>query len=255
MAEPTNPLDNIIIVMDEPKNVVNIAGVIRVMMNMGLNQLHLVKPDEFDPYRIEGIAHRSDPIIQATKTFGKLGEAVSSATYILGTSARARSASRNFTRPREAADRLVERAKSGPVAVLFGREDRGLSNEGLDLCSEVAVIPTHPEYSSLNLAQAAMVLCYEIFLAAEAPGAIELSEGKRSRVTPPATAEDMEEMYSALRDGLDRIAFFKARQDVSVLRTLRTLIGRAEPTLREARLMRAIGFEIEHYIDRLEKED
>lgn len=247
------PLDRFVVVLDEPKNVVNIAGMIRVMMNMGLSKLRLVNPDDFDAYRIEGIAHRSNPIIRATETFTDLTEAVADARYVIGTSARARAAKRNYTRPRAAAPNWIQRAEEGPVAILFGREDRGLSNEALDLCHEIAIIPTDTEYSSLNLAQAGMVIAYEIFVAAQGsvPESDLLPEGKRARITRAATSEDMEEMYDALRDGLDRIDFFKARQDVSVMRTLRTMLHRSEPSLREARLVRAIGFEITNYLDRV----
>jgi tRNA C32,U32 (ribose-2'-O)-methylase TrmJ len=111
----------------------------------------------------------------------------------------------------------------------------------------VAIIPTDPDYSSLNLAQACLVLAYELFLAAGG-GDLPLPEGKRA--SRPASQEEMEEMYDALRAGLERIEFFKARAPRSVMRTVRTLLGRAEPELREARLLRAVGFEISNYLDR-----
>ncbi|MDX1568601.1 MAG: RNA methyltransferase [Longimicrobiales bacterium] len=240
-------LDNIVVVLDHPKDLVNIAGVVRAMMNMGLSRLRLVRPDEFDTYRITGIAHRSDEVVEAAEHFDTLEDAVADAVFVLGTTARGRTAQRNYVRPREIAPELLERAAEGPVAILYGREDRGLTNRGLDLCQSVAIIPTDPDYSSLNLAQAVLVLAYEIFLASEASDQ-ELPEGKRS--TRPASSEEMEHMYDALRDGLERIEFFKARKPAGVMRTLRTLLSRAEPDLREARLVRAVGFEIGNYLDR-----
>lgn len=240
-------LDNIVIVLDHPKDLVNIAGVVRGMMNMGLSRLRLVRPDEFDPYRISGIAHRSEEVVDAIRHFDSLEEAVADAVFVLGTTARGRTAQRNYVRPREIAPELLERATEGPSAILYGREDRGLTNRGLDLCHSVAIVPTDPEYSSLNLAQAVLVLAYELFLASEASDQ-ELPEGKRS--TRPASSEEMEEMYAALRDGLERIEFFKARRPAGVMRTIRTLLSRAEPDLREARLVQAVGFEIGNYLDR-----
>jgi TrmH family RNA methyltransferase len=241
-------LDRVVIVMSHPKNVVNIAGVIRAMKNMGLSRLRLVAPDDFDPYRIEGIAHRSEDVVEATQVVDTLEEAVADAVFVLGTTARPRTAGRNYVRPRTAAPELVARTEGGPVALVFGREDRGLTNRELDLCQQVAIIPTAPGYSSLNLAQAALLLMHEIFLAAGGDHG-ELPEGRRS--TRAATREELEEMYDALRGGLGRIDFYKARRPEAVLRTLRTILGRAELDRRESRLLRAIGFEIGHYIDRV----
>lgn len=253
---PTDPLDNVVIVLDKPKDLVNIAGVVRVMMNMGLSRLRLVAPDEFDAGRIGGIAHRSGRITEATEILDSLQDALADATYVVGTSGRARAAQTNATHPRTIAPGIVERAGEGLVAIIFGREDRGLANEALDMCHEVAVIPTSPECRSLNLAQACLVICYELLLAT---GSFEhedtLGRGKKVRMTPPATQEDIELMYTALEEGLGRIEFYKGgREPESVLRTLRTLLGRAEPSLREAKLVQAIGYKIGWYLDRLAKE-
>ncbi len=242
-------LDNVVIVLDQPIDVVNIAGVIRGMMNMGLSRLRLVRPDDFDSYRIQGIAHRSSPIIAATEVHDTLDSAIADAVWVVGTSARPRTANRNYVRPREVAPSIIERTAEGPVCILFGREDRGLTNEGLDRCHAVAIIPTAPEYWSLNLAQAFLVTAYEIFLAAGGATG-DLPRGRRS--TEPATSEDLESMYAAVQEGLARIRFFKgARQPEAVLRTLRTILGRADLDARESRLIKAIGFEIGNYLDHM----
>ncbi len=245
-------LGNVIVVLDQPQNVVNIAGVVRAMKNMGLERLRLVKPDDFDPWRIEGIAHRSEDIVEATEIWDTLEEAVGDCIYVAGTTARARTAHRNYFRPREAASMLAGRARSGLVALVFGREDRGLTNEALDRCDAVLVIPTAPGYSSMNLAQSCLLIAYEIFLAAEGDEQ-PLPQGKRS--TGPATREEIEAMLSALQDGLARIDFFKARASESVMRTFRTLFSRAEPDGQEAGLVKAVGFEIGNYLDRRSPED
>lgn len=247
-------LADIIIVLDEPKDVVNIGGVVRVMANMGLSRLRLVNPDEYSGQRVERIAHRSERIRSAIETFDTLPDAVADAVFVVGTSARARAASTNATRPRSVAPEILRRTVDGPVAVLFGREDRGLTNEGLDLCHQVVVIPTSTDNSSLNLAQAALVICYELLLATgdvEPEGA--LGRGKEARATPPATQEEIERMYEALEQGLSRIAFFKGTREAdSVLRTLRGMLGRAEPNEREAKLVQAIGYKIAAYLDRVD---
>jgi len=241
-------LDNVVVVLDEPQNVVNIAGVVRAMKNMGLRRLRLVRPAEFDAWRIEGIAHRTGDVVEGAVIVPSLQEALADAVLVVGTTARARTAQRNYTRPREAASLIVESARHGMVALLFGREDRGLGNEGLDQCHRVAIIPTNPDYSSLNLAQSVLLLSYEIFLAS-GEGEGQLPRGRRS--TRPATVEELENTYAALEGGLHRIDFFKARTPESIMRTLRTLISRAEPDLQEAGLLRAIGFEMGYYLDRI----
>lgn len=248
---PETPLSRVVVVLDHPQDVVNIAAVTRVVMNFGLSGLRLVSPEDFDPYRIEGIAHRSGPLIEATTLHDTLEEAVGDCTWVLGTTARPRTAGRNYVRPRPAAADIIRKAADGTVAIVFGREDRGLSNEALDLCHAVAIIPTS-DYSSLNLAQACLVLAYEVFLAAEAAPE-ELPRGRRA--TRPPTQAELEVTYDALRQGLATIEFFKARKPQAVMRTLRTLIARAEPDLREAKLLAAVGFEVDHFIDRLRASD
>lgn len=246
---PHPVLSNIVVVLDHPQDLVNVAGVVRAMKNMGLSRLRLVQPDEFDSRRIEGIAHRSEDVVEGTRLLDTLEEAVEDATWVVGTTARGRTAHRNYRRPRELAPQVVRRAREGTVALVFGREDRGLSNAALDMCQAVAVIPTDPEYSSLNLAQAFLVLGYEVFVEAEGAG-VALPEGKRD--TSPATQKELEETYRALEAGLEEIDFFKGtRPPEAVMRVLRTLLGRAEPDRQEAGLVRAVGFEIRNYVQRL----
>lgn len=249
-SEPdsSSPLSRVVIVLDHPQDLVNIAGVIRLMMNFGLSRLRLVQPDDFDPYRIGGIAHRSGPLTEATTLHDTLKDAVADCTWVLGTTARPRTAGRNYVRPRDVADEVVKHTSDGNVAILFGREDKGLFNAGLDLCHAVAIIPTS-KYSSLNLAQAALVLAYEIFLAAEGKVLDDLPRGRRA--TRPPTQDELEFTFRSLRQGLGTIEFFKARRPSAIMRTLRTIIARAQPDLREAKLLAAIGFEIGHYFDRM----
>lgn len=247
-AAPDELLSRISVVLDHPKDVVNIAGVVRVMMNFGLSTLRLVEPDEFDTWRIGGIAHRSNELTEAATLHDTLDEAIVDATYIVGTSARPRTAGRNYLRARAAAAEIARRVADGPVSIVFGREDRGLNNEELDRCHAVAIIPTNAEYPSLNLAQACLVLAYEVFLAVGG-GREELPKGRRA--TRPPTQEELEETFAALEDGLHRIEFYKARKPEAVMRTLRTIVTRAEPDKREAKLLAAIGYEIRNYLERV----
>jgi len=250
-------LDNLVVVLDHPKRLVNIAGVVRAMMNFGVGSLRLVEPDSFDPHRVEGIAHRSETLVAAATMHSSLAEALADCVWVLGSTARPRTEGRNYLRPRAAAHRLVKALEpdvhgggqdaGARVAIVFGREDRGLTNQDLDLCHATVVVPTSPERPSLNLAQAVLLLLYEVFLAARAPRP-PLAEGRRAE--RPPTHEEMEATYAALEQGLASIDFFKARRPSAIMRTLRTVIGRARPDLREARLLAAIGHEVRHVVNR-----
>lgn len=242
-----SPLDEVRIVLHEPQNLVNVAGMIRVMKNMGLSRLRVVNPAEWDAWRITGIAHRADDVVEGTEHFTSLEDALADCVFVVGTSARARTAHRNYGYARSWAGELVARAREGPVAVVFGREDRGLTNQALDLCDGVAIIPTDPAYSSLNLAQAGLVLAYEMYLAAQG-NLPPLPRGKRT--TGPATRERMETMFRALEEAMDRVEFFHAREAEGVMRTFRTLLSRADPDQQEAGLVQAMAFEVRKYVDR-----
>ncbi|MYI64449.1 MAG: RNA methyltransferase [Gemmatimonadetes bacterium] len=238
---------NLTIVLHQPQDLVNIGGVARAMANMGLARLTLVDPAEFDPRRITGIAHRTEHIVEHAHVAATLEDALAEATYVVGTSARPRTAQRNYRRPRDLASHILRRARDGNVAIVFGREDRGLSNEALDRCHEVIVIPTSPSHASLNLAQAVLLVAYELFLAgAGAPA--ELPTGKRS--LGPAPTAELEEMYGALEAGLASVDFFKARKPESVMRVLRTIFGRTTLDGHEARLVRAVGYEMRNRVER-----
>lgn len=240
-------LAHVVIVLVETQDLVNIAAVVRAMKNMGVSRLRLVNPAEYDEWRITGIAHRTDDLLEDAEFFDTLDEALADATWVVGTSARARTAGFNYVRPDEAADEMMSRAEDGTVALVLGREDRGLSNEALDRCNTVAVIPTVPEYSSLNLAQACLVFLYELQRRTE-DALRPLPKGRRA--TEPATGENLEEMYRALEAGLGAIQFFKARKPEAVMRTLRTILGQADLDRREARLVAGIGYETAHFIRR-----
>lgn len=237
------------VVLHQPQDLVNVAGVVRAMANMGLERLVLVEPAEFDPWRITGIAHRTDAIVDGARQTASLEQALADATYVVGTSARPRTARRNYRRPRDLAPLILERASEGPVALVFGREDRGLSNEDLDRCHDVLVVPTAPGYASLNLAQAVLLVAYELLLAGGG-GTGVLPPGKRS--LGPARAGDLEEMYRALEEGLACAGFFKVRKAESVMRVLRTVFGRTTLDAHEARLIRSMGYEVRNCVDRLE---
>src|SRR5687767_9967341 len=146
---PATTLDAIRVVLYEPQNPINIAAVVRAMKNMGLSSLRLVRPVEYDPHRLEGIAHDTHDVIDRIERYETLDEALADCVRVAGFTARRRAAKRKILAPREAATELLEFAQEGPVALLFGREDSGLPNEALDRAHLAITIPT-TEHSSLN---------------------------------------------------------------------------------------------------------
>lgn len=242
-------LDNIVIVLHRPQDVVNIATTVRAMINMGLARLRLVAPDDYDAYRIGGIAHGSEWLLERIEFFDTLESAVADASHIVGTTARRRTAAYVWRYPRDAAGPLITRASSGegPVAVVFGREDKGLSNEDLDRCNELLVVPTSERHTSMNLAQAVLLVAYELRLAALAD-APPLPRPKRK--SPPARPTDLDVLFHDVAETLQLIEFFKTREPESIMRTVRALTRRAEPSAREANLVRAMAIEVRKYISR-----
>lgn len=250
MTAPRQALDRIVLVLWETQDLVNIAGTVRAMKNFGLTRLRLVAPAEWDPWRIEGIAHDTREIVERVEIHETLASALGDCAYVVAMTARERRAKRAVGRPREVALDLLGRAESGagPVAVLFGREDAGLPNSALDLCHRSVTIPTNPEHPSLNLAQAVLVLAYELWMAVE--GSSQPFKPPR-RDAPPATVHLLERMFADTEQALWTIDFFKSRQTQSVMRTLRELGRRADLDEREAGFLRAIAIEVMKYTERL----
>jgi TrmH family RNA methyltransferase len=247
-------LDGVVVVLYQTQDLVNIAGTIRAMKNFGVRRLRLVSPADWDPWRIEGIAHDTRDMVETAEHFDDIEVALADCSLVVGFTARPRRSKRNVARPRALAAQVLERSaealegEAGPVALLYGREDHGLPNEALDLCHLTSLIPTAPEHSSLNLAHAVGITCYELWMAAE--GATQPFRPPR-RDAPPATVEQLEGMFTAVERALWSIDFFKSRQPESVMRTLREVARRGEMDAREAGFLRAMAIEVVKYGERL----
>lgn len=230
---------NIAVILYQPQDVVNVAAIIRVMSNFGLHDLRLIEPAAFDPYRIEGIAHHTESIIQAVRRFDNLAEATADCAFIVGTTGRPRAANRQILSPRQAAPILREAGALQPdrkAAVLFGREQDGLPNEALDLCHAVLTIPTSPENRSLNLAQAALVVAYELWMAGTEAAAPD-APATPTAAPPPdaATGPEREAMFAALEDLLRTLYPGTTETRLGgALSRLRTMLMRALPRTEEA---------------------
>lgn len=240
----------IVVVLHETQDLVNIAHVVRGLKNFGRRDLRLVTPREYESYRVEGIAHQTQDVLARVRTFATLEEALADCIHIVGFTARGRTAKRNLQRPREAAAEIIalEADRSEPVALLFGREDKGLSNDALDRCHRVVTIPSDPAYSSLNLGHAVVIMLYELALAR---GAEAQPFKEPRRPSEPVTADELERLFVDVSRALQAIDFFKTRNADGVMRTMREIAHRTPLDAREAKLLRAMAIEVMKYGERL----
>lgn len=243
---PESLLANVVVVLYEPLDPVNIAGTVRAMKNMGVGTLRLVRPVEYDPIRLEGIAHGTMDLIERIERFDDFDPAIADCIRAVGYTARRRAAKWRVIDPKESAAELLEEAPNGKVAVVFGREDSGLPNEILDRVHAAVTIPT-TDHASLNLAQAVLIGLYELHLAA-ADATRELAPPRKA--APPPNAEQLEQFFGDASRGLEAIEFFKTRHAEHIMRTVRSLTMRAAPDARELSLIRAMAIEVVRYMER-----
>jgi tRNA (cytidine32/uridine32-2'-O)-methyltransferase len=215
----------------------NIGAAARALKTMGLSRLVLVDPQQFPSDEAFRRAAGADDVLAAAPVVATLAEAVSDCRYVLGCTARSRRVALDELAPREAAQQSVARAAADEVALVFGRERTGLSNEELQLCHAAVHIPANPDYSSLNLAAAVQVLTYELRIALLAAGEAATTEPRADAL---ASHAQLEGMFAQLGQTLDQIDFHKGRAPDSALRKLRRLFLRADLSEQEVRLLRGI---------------
>jgi TrmH family RNA methyltransferase len=241
------PVHPPILVLVNPQDIVNIASAVRIAKNFGIEQVRLVDPEVFDPYRIEGIAHNTADLVARIEILDSLQAAIADCVFTAVLTARERAAKRRVLRPREAATALVQAGAGGSVAIVAGREDSGLTNAELDLCTVLVTISTHPAHRSLNLAQAVAIMAYESW---NARGGESLPVKPPRNQAGPATSGQLEELFTDWARALQAIDFFKTRQPDNVMRSFREILYRAEPDGREASLLRAMGIEVVRFLER-----
>lgn len=244
-------LDRVAVVLYEPQDDINIGNVIRASKNFGVTDIRLVRPAEGDVRRIAISAPKAGDLIESMQRFDSLEEALADRIWVVGTTARTRKGAWVVTEPRGAAVTLVERAGESGVAVLFGREDSGLPNSALDACHAVVNIPTRPDYSSLNLGQAVLLLLWEIFRVAE-DVPIEVIEAAQRPETEfaPATVEGIDRMLDEAEKSLEAIQFFKSSGREHIVRSVRSVLTRAQLDERELAIWFGIFKEIREFMKR-----
>jgi tRNA (cytidine32/uridine32-2'-O)-methyltransferase len=229
----------------------NIGAAARAMKNMGLGQLVLVTPKIWPALEALSMAGSALDVIDNTRVVDTLQEAIADCQLVIGTSARLRNMPVPLLDPPACAATVVSEMASQRVALVFGREASGLTNDELLLCHYHVHIPVNEEYSSLNLAAAVMVLCYELRKTALAREAEDkpLVEPVWDQV--PATMEELERYLVHLDQVLVRLQFHKSDSSRQLLRRLRRLYQRIRPDRMEINILRGILTATEEALDRL----
>jgi TrmH family RNA methyltransferase len=249
-------LDGVVLVLDRPRDVTNVGGVVRAMGNFGLARLRLVEPAAYESERVVAMAHRCAPVLARLEHHATLDAALADCGFVLGTTARPRAVRHERMTPRQAAPALLSAASrdhTTPAAVLFGPEDRGLSNAALGRCNAVVTIPTAPDDPSLNLAQSALVIAYELWLAATTGVSLaHMPDAAAALITAP-TAEPLaqgtarEEMFAALEDVLWGMhPNNDAGRVTHTLARLRAVLLRAAPRVEEVQMLTRLFVHIAH---------
>ncbi|MBL0892443.1 MAG: RNA methyltransferase [Gemmatimonadaceae bacterium] len=244
MAESV--LHAVTVVLYESQDPINIGAVIRAMKNMGVRDLRLIRPCRYDLNRIEQIAHDTRDLVERIQHFDTIDDALADCAYVVGFSGRPQAARWQRHTPRSAAVDLLEYAQQGRVAIMFGREDHGLPNEALDRVHAICTIPT-TEHFSLNVAQACLLALYELHLLA-GDATKRLQAPRHAKGAP--TKEAYEQAFTDMRNALDAIAYFKTRNEELIMRTMRSLVFRANPDGRELLMLRTASIEVLRTIER-----
>jgi TrmH family RNA methyltransferase len=217
----------------------NIGATARAMKNMGLSKLTLVQPKQFPSLDALNRAAGAIDILDYAQVVDSLEEAIADCVWVAGTSARLRTIEWPIYEPRECVQQSLDFIEEGEVAVVFGRENSGLTNDELELCNALLHIPTNPEYSSLNVAAAVQVVSYEYRLALISEKA-QKSKGKKHQKDALAKNEQLDSMHAHLKEALLSVDFFGTNNPDVIMRRLKGLFNRAGTTQREVGIIRGI---------------
>jgi len=241
----TISLKNVRIVLVNTSDCRNIGSAARAMKTMGLSELILVDPVEMPNGQAQALAAGATDVLNNAKVVATVQEAVNDCGLVIGTSARSRTLPWPMLDPRQCGAKLVKELENFPVALVFGRESSGLTNEELQLCHFHVQIPANPEYSSLNLAMAVQTLSYEIRM-----NFLEYHQPEKATTIVDKTVEDdieefpvveeTERLYQHFEDALKGTGFITPSHPGLVMTKLRRLLNRARPDVKEVRMLRGI---------------
>ncbi len=221
------------IVLVEPSHPGNIGAAARAMKNMALDELVLVRPKLFPHPEATARASDADDVLTKARVVGTLAEAIAGCGFIAATTSRHRDRNFRIVDAREAAARLVAEAACAPVALLFGAERTGLTNEELEAAHVLIRIPAHERYLSLNLAMAVQIMAYELFCASALAMPVQIP------AVPLASAADLALLYEHWAAVLEEVDFRDRTQSgTHLMGRVRRLMQRAEPDVNEVNILR-----------------
>lgn len=243
-------LDNVRVVLVNTSDCRNIGSAARAMKTMGLTQLVLVDPIEMPNGQAQALSAGASDVLANAKVVSTLEEAITDCGLVVGTSARSRTLPWPMLEPRSCGEKLIEEASNFPVALVFGRESSGLTNDELQLCHFHVQIPANPEYSSLNLAMAVQTLSYEVRMSY-----LALENQKHNDKTAKADSiednedypvvEETERLYQHFEDALKATGFIVPSHPGLVMTKLRRLLNRARPDNKEVKMLRGMLASVE----------
>lgn len=234
MAALSN-LNNVRIVLVEPSHPGNIGGAARAMKTMGLSDLALVNPERYPDPQAEWRAAGAQDVLEATAVYDNVATAIADRQWVVGTSTRVRRIPWPLEKAEDAVHGIIERMAGQKVAILFGRETSGLTNDELQKCHCHLVIPANPDYSSLNLAMAVQVVCYELYRQLEVSG-IDTDQWDRS----PATSAQLEGLIGHFEETLTASGFLDPTNPGQTMTRLRRLLTRVTPDETEVQMLRGV---------------
>jgi tRNA/rRNA methyltransferase len=229
--------NDVSIVLVEPQSPGNVGMVCRAMKNMGMSRLRLVNPCRTDQLEARKFAMSAQDLLAGAEIYTNLREALADSVYSVATTRRHGKYRQEIYAPEEIVTRIMEMPEGCKVALVFGREDSGLTTDEVALCRWQATIPTADEFGSLNLAQAVLIFCYELF------------RGRGNTIIrkerEPAPTEEIETLYDHMERSLLHIGFLNPQNPGHIMKTLRRIYARSELDSREVAVLRGMMAQIE----------
>lgn len=232
-------LANIRVILVRPRGSGNIGSVARAMKNVGARELAIVGQARTRSFWARAMAVHGREILNAAQSYATIREAIADCGLVVGTTCRSGLYRKHSQTPRELAPKMFTATKNGKVALIFGPEDHGLSNKDLEHCQLLLTIPTHPDYPSLNVAQAAVICLYELYLAS-------LTDQENTDIKR-ADAEQIERLFDIMRNSLLKIGFLDSENPEHMLLAFRRIFGRAGLEEKDVRILTGMFRQIEWY--------
>jgi len=232
-------LSNIRIVMVRPRGSGNIGSVARAMKNFGARELAIVGTARTQSFWAKAMAVHGRDVLSEATFYDTIRAAIADCTLVIGTTCREGLYRAHSQSPRDVAPAVAAAAKQGKVALILGPEDHGLSNKDLEHCQLLVDIPSHPEYRSLNVAQAAVVCLYEFYVAALEPRGEDAFQR--------AKGEDIERLFDIMKPTLLKIGFLDSENPDHMLLAFRRIFGRTGLEEKDVRILTGMFRQIQWY--------